>query len=243
EIGGTLSGRLSMPVAVENDARAMALAELRVGAAQGAHSAICMTVGTGIGGGIILDGKLWRGHSQSAGEIGHAVIDIDGELGDDGLPGSLESLAAAPAIQRRVRRELEKTMTQVFEEKLAGASLDTLTARQVFEALDLADPVATRALQDTAFILGSGLTGLVNAINPERVIIGGGVSDAAPSLAPLVEAQIRRSALSSAVSDLRVLKAELGNQAGFIGAAFLSTEEPWRSQLQRDSNKKSKVER
>ena len=230
-IGKTLSERLNLPVLVENDARAMALAELRLGAGKGVSSAICLTIGTGIGGAVILNGKLWRGRSQSAGEIGHMVVDFDGELGDDGLPGSLETLAAAPAIVRRVRLALNGNMTGVFRELLAGSSIDSLSARQVFDAYEKGDALAREVVEKTAQVLGLGLVGVVNTFNPERVIIGGGVADAVCAIVPMIEDTIRRLALSSAVDKLSVVRAELGNQAGFIGATLLASEDDWKPLL------------
>ncbi len=230
-IGQTLKERLNLPVLVENDARAMALAELRLGAGKGVSSAICLTIGTGIGGAVIMNGQLWRGSSQSAGEIGHMVVDIDGQLGDDGLPGSLESLAAAPAIVRRVRRALNENMTPVFRELLAGSTIDLLTARQVFEAYHREDVLAREAMNKTAQILGLGLVGIVNTFNPERVIIGGGVADAVGAIVPLIDDKIRSLALSSAVESLSVAPAQLGNKAGFIGAALLASEDAWKPLL------------
>lgn len=231
QIGKTLRNRLNLPVLVENDARAMALAELRLGAGKGVSSAICLTIGTGIGGAVILNGQLWRGSSQSAGEIGHMVVDIDGQLGDDGLPGSLESLAAAPAIVRRLKRALNEEVTPVFQELLAGLSIDSLTARHVFEAYDRGDVLARESIEETARILGLGLVGVVNTFNPERVIIGGGVVDAVGAIVPLIADKICALALSSAVENLSVVRAELGNQAGFIGAALLASEDDWKPAL------------
>lgn len=232
-IGGALSERLSIPILVENDARAMALAELRLGAAQGAKSAICLTLGTGIGGGLIIDGRLWRGASETAGEIGHTIVDLSAELTDGEISGTLENLASARALERRARRLLASGLTPYFAEVLKGKSLDKLVAAEIFRAYRQGDPTALRCLQETFQILGKSLAGFVNLLNPEVVIMGGGIVEAVPDLVSQVGEIIHQTALSSAVGKLKVLPASLGNRAGFIGAAILGGESPWREILNR----------
>ncbi len=245
EISRTLEPRLKIPVLVENDARGMALAEFRLGAGRGVSSTLSITVGTGIGGAIIINNQLWRGRGQSAGEIGHTIIDVDDSLitattlestHKQALNGTLENLTSARAIERRVRSKLEKIgVSKVFAEIIDGAALESslasLSARQIFEAYHRGDSLAIESLKETGAILGKALAGFVNLLNPEMVIIGGGVTDAIPEIVDWVAANIRKTALSSATADLSVRQAELGNSAGLLGAALLGKEPLWKEIL------------
>jgi glucokinase len=223
QIGQTLRERLNLPVWVDNDVHAMALAELRFGAAIGAKSVLCVTVGTGIGGAVIIDGKLWRGATYSAGELGHMAINFDAEAVHGGMPGSIESYCATPAILGRARRLLKKELTPVFQEILDG-NLDNLTIKKIFAARRRGDHVAEEVIKETAQLLGVGLAGVVNLLNPEVVIIGGGVVDGGGGFVEAVSTQIKELAFDSAVEKLTVVKAALGNDAGFIGAGLLGEE-------------------
>ncbi len=248
EISRTLESRLDIPVLVENDARGMALAEFRLGAGRDVSSTLSITVGTGIGGAIIINNQLWRGHGQSAGEIGHTIIDVDDSLTASSpsnsshkktLSGTLENLTSARAIERRAKSKLENAgVSKVFAEILDGASLDSLSARQIFEAYHQGDSLAIESLQETGEILGKALAGFVNLLNPEMVIIGGGVTDAIPEIVDWVAAEIKQTALSSASENLSVRRAELGNSAGLLGAALLGKEPFWKELLQSKSKHK-----
>ncbi len=237
EISATVEKKLGIPVLVENDARGMALAEFRFGAGRDISSALCITVGTGIGGAIIIDNQLWRGFSQTAGEIGHSIIDVDNSLTEGGLRGTLENLTSATAIERRMKRMLQENgLTETFKGILKGAPIDDLLARQIFDAYHLDDELAVRCLRETGDILGRSLAGFVNLLNPEMVIIGGGVTDAVPELVTWVADTIQERALISASSDLQVTRATLGNSAGLLGAALLGKERFWRDLLRRKSS-------
>ncbi|HQL24617.1 MAG TPA: ROK family protein, partial [candidate division Zixibacteria bacterium] len=131
EIGAGLRERLNVPVWVDNDVNAMALAEAHFGAAHGAESALCLTVGTGVGGAVIFGGRIWRGSSWSAGEVGHMTINFDAPFTHGGMPGSIEGYCSSQAILGRLRRELEREMTPGFEAVLEG-NLDNLSIRKIF---------------------------------------------------------------------------------------------------------------
>lgn len=220
EIGSLLQERLNMPVFVDNDANVVALAEARFGAAVGSKSIVCVTVGTGIGGGIILDGRLWRGATNSAAELGHMSICYNGETCSCGRAGCIEAYCSSGAILKRARAKLEKTMTPVFDSLLDG-DLDKLTIKKVFTALRKHDSLARETIEESAGYLGAGLAGVVNLLNPETIVIGGGVADGGGGFVEAVAREIRERAFASAVQDLRVVKATLGNDAGFIGASIL----------------------
>ncbi len=242
EIATTLEKRLGIAVLVENDARGMALAEFRFGAGRDVASVLCVTIGTGIGGAIIINNQLWRGHSQSAGEIGHTIIDVDDSLTSQAsqgepLAGTLENLTSARAIERRMQRILaEHGSSEIIDRILSEAgrvAVEKLSARHIFDAYHLGDKFAVDCLKETGEILGRGLAGIVNLLNPEMVIIGGGVADAVPDIVAQVADKIKTTALVSATSDLKVMHAELGNSAGLIGAALLGQEPFWQELLER----------
>lgn len=216
-----LAERLNIPVIIDNDANCAALAEFRFGAGRGYDHIICLTIGTGIGGGLILDGKLFHGAGFSAGEVGHMIVG-----GDDGSADSgrfLESVVSAPAILSEIRQRLSEKMTPAFE-AIIGHDLNNLTMRRVFTAVKKGDRMAPEVFRRKARILGTALAELVNVINPELVILGGGVAEGGTIFVDIVRETVLARALPVAVDSLSIVTAQLGNAAGFIGAAFLGVE-------------------
>ncbi|HEX2897646.1 MAG TPA: ROK family protein [candidate division Zixibacteria bacterium] len=220
EVGENLRNRLNMSVWVDNDVNAMALAELRFGAAVGASSAVCITVGTGIGGAVIVDGKVVRGHTHSAGEIGHTTINFDGPPCKCGKKGCVEVYCSTSAIITRAKKKLEKDMTPVFQE-LLGGDIQKLNVKVITAAARQDDYVAKEVLEETAEYLAIGLGNMANVLNPQIMVVGGGIVDGSPEFINYVSASIRKQAFPSAVKELKVTKAALGNDAGFIGAGLL----------------------
>ncbi len=220
EIGRNLKEHLNMPVWVDNDVNAVALGELRFGAATGAKSVVCVTVGTGIGGAVIIDGKVWRGATYSAGELGHMSINFDASFTHAGVPGSIEGYCSSEAILNRLRRAMENGLTPAFQEVLED-DIDNLTIKKMFAAQRKRDELAQKAIDETAYYLGVGLAGIVNLLNPEIVVIGGGISEGGGGFVDSVTAEIKKVAFDSAVAGLSVVRATLGNSAGFMGAGLL----------------------
>jgi len=220
EIGRTLSDRLNMPVFVDNDVNAMALAEQRFGAATGYSSAICVALGTGVGGAVILDGKLRRGPGYSAGEIGHMSINPDGPPCRCGAKGCIEAYCSSSVIVGKAKAALANDLSPAFEEVLDG-SLDNINIRKIFAAVKKGDSLAQSIIDETAELLSIGLAGAVNLLNPDIVIIGGGIADGGGGFVQAVSAGIRKRAFAAATDNLRVTRATLGNNAGFIGAGIL----------------------
>jgi glucokinase len=220
EIGPILRERLNLPVFVDNDANAMALAEYRFGAAIGYKSVVCVTVGTGVGGGIILDGRLWRGADGSAGEIGQMSINFNGPQCTGDNVGCVEGYCRSHAIISRAKAKLQKELTPVFKNLLDG-DLENLSIKKLFAAARKGDEIARDVIAETATYLGIGLAGVVNLLNPEIVVIGGGIADGGDYFVETVASEIKRRAFDSAVKNLRVARATLGNDAGFIGAGIL----------------------
>jgi len=220
EIGNALQDRLNMPIFVDNDVNAMALAESTFGTAKNTNSVVCVTIGTGVGGAIIINKKLWRGANYTAGEVGHMSIKFDSDVVHSGVYGSIEGFCSSKAIISRLKTALKKNMTPAFEKVLEG-NLDNLNIRKLFAALKLEDEVAKQALDETAHYLGVGLAGVVNLLNPEAVVIGGGITEGGGGFVESVADEIKKYAFDSAVENLRVVRASLGNDAGFIGAGLL----------------------
>jgi len=212
------------PVFIDNDANVMALAEYRFGSAKGCRNCICITLGTGIGSGIILDGKLFRGSSFVGPEFGHISICFHGIKCNCGNYGCLEMYASEPAMLKRARELLEKKPNSILF-KLAKGDLNKLKAKDLFQAEKLKDKVAHRVIQETAYYLGAGLSSAVNLFNPEVIVIGGGVAlTSGRNFIKLIKAEVKDRAFPSATKNLRIVKAKLGNDAGFIGASILGEE-------------------
>ena len=221
ELRRKVAEALGLPTNIENDVNAAAYGEYVAGAARGATNAVVLTLGTGIGGGLILDGKLFRG-GGFAGEVGHTTIERDGDACRCGNAGCLEQLANAGAVVRSVRRLVDEGRESVL---VTTGAATALTAEKVGEAAAAGDAVATEALEETGRALGAGLANLVLTLDPDVIVIGGGVAAAGePLLAPARDEMVRRCYCSGA-SRTRVVPAELGDTAGVVGAALLARDE------------------
>ncbi len=219
-----LEAALGVPVFVTNDVNAVAWGEWRHGAGQGADDIVCVYVGTGIGGGVVCGGRILEGHTNTAGELGHVTIVVNGRPCTCGGRGCLEAYAGGWAIAERAqeaaREEPEKAKTLVG---IAG-SAERITAAVVSEAFQKKDPLSRRLIEETAVYLSAGLVSFVNAFNPGRLILGGGVIDGLPHLVESVEETVREYALDAATRDLRIVRASLGHRAGVVGAAAFARE-------------------
>jgi len=220
ELGSHLRDYLNLPVYVDNDANAMALAEMRFGAAKRFDSVICVTVGTGVGGAVILNREIWRGSTFSAGELGHIVVKYDGKKCKTGNDGCLEAYCSSDAMMERTAEKYKANPSDILKEIISD-NVANLNIKRIFSAAKKNDPLALEVIEETARILGAGLAGVVNLLNPEAVVLGGGIVEGGAGFIEVVTEEIRRRAFQSATENLRVLKAELGNDAGFIGAGLL----------------------
>jgi len=218
-----LEERLNLPIFVDNDANCAAMAEHRFGAGKGYKNIICMTIGTGIGGGLILNERLFRGADYSAGEIGHMVIAEGYE--EPEKTRILESIVSAPAIVARVKEKLANQVSPALQ-SLTKSDLDNLTIRKVFAAIRKGDRLVPAIIREKARILGVALASLVNVLDPEIIVLGGGVVEGGAAFVDIVRDTIMASALPIATKSLIVTPAKLGNAAGFIGAALLGLDEP-----------------
>ena len=212
-----IAGRVRLPTTLDNDANCATVGEWWRGAAQGARNVVGLTIGTGIGGGLILDGKLYHGSADVAGEIGHATIDANGRYCRCGNYGCLEAYASGPAIALRAREALERDEVSVLR-KMVDGQLDLLTAATVYEAANHGDALALEVVRDTARFLGTGIANLLNILNPDVVVIAGGVTKAGDPLFDPLRAEVRRRAFRPAVNACRIVPGSLRGNAGVVGA-------------------------
>ena len=213
-----VSERMKLPVTLDNDANCATVGEWWQGAAQGGTTIIGMTIGTGIGGGLILDGKLFHGASDVAGEIGHTTIDLNGRHCKCGNYGCLEAYASGPAIATRAREVLVREETASLLPSLVGGRLDAITAETVYKAAQQGDAVANEIVRDTARYLGAGIANLLNIMNADVVVVAGGVTQAGDALFTPLRAEVRRRAFRPAVDATRIVAGTLPGTAGVVGA-------------------------
>ncbi|HEY6827661.1 MAG TPA: ROK family protein [Gemmatimonadaceae bacterium] len=210
--------RLNLPATLDNDANCATVGEWWQGAAKGASNVIGMTIGTGIGGGLILDGKLFHGASDVAGEIGHTTIDLNGRHCKCGNYGCLEAYASGPAIATRAREVLVREETASLLPSLVGGRLESITAETVYRAAQQGDAVASEIVRDTARYLGTGIANLLNILNVDVVVVAGGVTQAGDALFVPMQAEVRRRAFRPAVDATRIVPGILPGTAGVVGA-------------------------
>ena len=210
--------RLGLPAALDNDANCAVLGEWWVGAARGARHAIGITIGTGIGGGLVLDGRLYHGASDVAGEIGHTTIDTEGRRCKCGNYGCLEAYASGPNIAIRAIEEIEAGAVSRLP-SYVGGDLKQITAQTVYLAAQEGDELALEVVNDTAKFLGVGIGNLLNVFNPEVVVVCGGVTLAGDHLFEPLRREVARRAFKPAVNACRIVPGELAGTAGVYGAA------------------------
>ncbi|HEX6942621.1 MAG TPA: ROK family protein [Gemmatimonadaceae bacterium] len=207
--------RTRLPVRIDNDANCATLGEWWLGAAKGANNVIGMTIGTGIGGGIILGGRLYHGSADMAGEIGHATIDITGRRCKCGNYGCLEAYASGPSIADRAREALSGDESLMV--KMAGGDPARITAATVYEAAKRGDDTALDVVRETSRFLGAGVANLLNIFNPDVVVIAGGVTQAGETLFAPLRREVRKRAFKPAVDACQIVPGILV-AAGVVGA-------------------------
>ena len=212
--------RLHLPVFIDNDVNLMTLGEAAYGAAKGFQHVICLTLGTGVGGGLLVNGALYRGASLSAGEIGHMPVNREGPVCPCGGRGCLERYVGNQAIVALAKRKLREGASSLIPTLLKG-HLEQMTPETVHEAAKRGDRLARLVWQEVGEWVGIALAGLVNVFNPERIVIGGGVAQAGSFLFDPIRRTLRDRALDWPVRHVKVVRATLGNEAGVIGASVL----------------------
>lgn len=210
-----------VPVAVLNDVRAAAYAEWQLGAGKGCNDLVCLFVGTGIGGGIVTDGKLLTGDTNSAGEVGHMVIHFNGHLCTCGNRGCFEAYASGWALAARAREKIvanPKKGSTILD--LSDQTIEKVSGFQVEKAYRQNDPLAIEIVEEFTAALIAGSVSLVNVLNPKRLVFGGGVIKGLGDLLKPVHEGIKKQALKSATRQLEVVQAQLLTDAGVVGAAL-----------------------
>ena len=211
-----IESALGLPAVLENDANAAALGEFRYGAGKGARSLVYFTVSTGIGGGIILDGKVWHGLKDAAGEVGHMTVCPDGPVCGCGSRGCLEAMASGPSIARRAREAVAAGRSTRLRE------VPVVTSADVVRLAQEGDAVAREVWDAAVMYLGIGVAAVITILAPERVVLGGGVTRAGDFLFEPLRAEVRRRVKLVPVESVPILPAALGPNVGILGAAAVA---------------------
>jgi glucokinase len=206
-----------LPVRIDNDANCATYGEWWLGAARGGVNVIGVTIGTGVGGGIIIDRHVYHGSSDAAGEIGHVTIDLHGRRCGCGNYGCLEAYASGSAIAERAREALHNDESSILPTLVQG-DLAQITAAVVYQAAGAGDALALEIVRDTARYLGAGLANLLNVFNPDVVVIAGGVTQAGEALFGPLRTEVRRRAFKSVSESCRIVPGTLPGTAGVVGA-------------------------
>jgi len=211
---------IDKPVYIENDANAAAYGEFVAGAAKGARNAVCITLGTGVGGGIIIDGKIYSGSNFGGAEIGHTVIEVDGAQCSCGRKGCFEAYSSATGLIRMTKESMAQNpdsyMNKMAEER------GKVTARTSFDCMRAGDKYAKSVVDKYIKYLAAGITNTINIFQPDVLCIGGGVcNEGDPLLLPMKELVQKEVYTKNSEKNTKIVIAELGNDAGIIGAAFL----------------------
>ncbi|MFL5845879.1 MAG: ROK family protein [Solirubrobacteraceae bacterium] len=221
-VADLMSDRLGLPVTVDNDGNVAMLAELRAGAARGASHAVMLTLGTGIGGAIVVDGRVVRGARGMAGELGHIVVDLDGPPCPGNCPGRgcLEAVASGTALAVEGDRAVANDRNSALAR--AEAAGRPITGALVTELAHDGDPAAISAVEAVGRKLGIGLASIANALDPEVIVIGGGVIAAGELLLGPAREELAKRALPPIAEAVRVVPSHFGAESGMLGAALLA---------------------
>ena len=219
-----ISNAVHLPATLDNDANCATYGEWWLGAGKNVDTLVGLTLGTGIGGGIVLGGQIYHGCSDVAGEIGHMTIDSTGRRCKCGNYGCLEAYASGPAIALRAVEGIEVGVETVLTE-MVGGRLDEITAATVYEGVVAGDEYATEVMKDTAKFLGAGIASIINVLNPEMVVIAGGVTRAGDHLFLPLRAEVRRRAFRAAEERCSIVSGALPGTAGVVGAAAVFKKE------------------
>jgi len=223
-LGPRLSEEFGCPASVENDVSSGTYGEFRAGAARGASDVLGMFIGTGIGGGIVIGGKLYRGFSKNAAEVGHIIVEVEGPRCGCGARGCLEAFGSRTGMTRQIRKAISKGRNTSVAKKLKKDT-DSLSGSDFRDAYDEGDDLVVKVVCRAAKMIGLGLGSIANVLGPEIVVLGGGVIEAMPD--EFID-RISRFARSIPVGfdpkDLKIVRAALGDDAGVIGAALLAKE-------------------
>lgn len=213
---------IDKPVYIENDANAAAYGEFVAGAAKGTQDAVCITLGTGVGGGIIIDGKIYSGFNNAGAELGHTVIEVDGAQCSCGRKGCFEAYSSATGLIRMTKDAMEEDKSSKMWTMANEVEDGRVTARLAFDAMRAGDATAKKVVDKYIKYLAAGLTNMINIFQPEVICIGGGVCNEGDALLLPVRELISKEVYTrNSKNNSQIVIAKLGNDAGIIGAAFL----------------------
>lgn len=216
-----IRNKLDRPVYIENDANAAAYGEYVAGAAKGSNHAVCITLGTGVGGGIIIDGKIYSGFNYAGAEIGHTVIEVDGPQCTCGRRGCFETFSSATGLIRMTKEAMEADKSSKMWSMMKDYG-DKVSGRLAFDAMRAGDKSAKAVVDKYIKYLAAGITNTINIFQPDILCIGGGVcNEGDPLLLPLRELVDKEVYTRASKNKTKIVIAKLGNDAGIIGAAFL----------------------
>jgi glucokinase len=221
-----IANAVGLPATLDNDANCATYGEWWLGAGRNVDTLVGLTLGTGIGGGIVLNGQIFHGVSDAAGEIGHMTIEANGRRCNCGNYGCLEAYASGPAIALRAVEGIEAGAESLLP-ALVDGRLESLTAATVYEGVVLGDPYANDVMRETAKLLGAGIASIINVLNPEMVVIAGGVTRAGEHLFAPLRAEVRKRAFKSAQEACQIVSAQLPGTAGLIGAIAVFKKETY----------------
>ncbi len=213
-----LKDKLGIPVFIENDANATALGEWWLGAGRNVNNLILLTLGTGIGGGIIIEGEVYHGFRDMGAELGHIVIKEGGMICGCGIRGCLEAYASATGVVKRTRAAMKQGYKTILK-NLIKDNPEGLTCELVFRAAREKDPLALWLIEETGRYLGVGIGSLVNVLNPEMVILSGGMIKAGDLLLNPVRRFVKLFSIKAIIEKVEIVLGDLGDEAGAIGAA------------------------
>lgn len=219
-----LSERLGIPVTLTNDANAAAYGEYACGAGSDYKSVVLITLGTGVGSGIVLNGKLYEGNEGAGAELGHEVIRMGGEKCACGRRGCFEAYASATALIRQTKRVMEKDKQSMLWQ-LCGGDIESVNGKTAFDGAAAGDKTAKRVVNNYLRYLSEGLANIANTFRPEAILIGGGISAQGENLTVPLQKRVNKLMLGHGTyAPVKILAATLGNDAGLVGAAMLAKE-------------------
>ena len=218
-----LETRVGIPTFVDNDVNVGTLGEHVFGAGQGVQNIVGIFVGTGIGGGIILQGELFHGASKTAGEIGHIIVKADGPKCGCGTRGCLEALASRTAMAKQFQKAIKKKKQKSIVTELTNGDLRTIRSGVLAKAIRANDKLTLKIFKKVTKYLGVGIGSIVNFLNPEMIILGGGVVEALDdTFLDNIRAAAKKYALPNTLDGVQIVRAELGDNSGILGAAALA---------------------
>jgi glucokinase len=223
-LGPRIAEQFGRPTIIENDVNAGMYGEFKAGAALGARDVLAVFVGTGIGGGLILNGALYRGFNNSAGEVGHMIVQAGGPRCGCGNRGCLEAVASRTAITRDIQNAIKRGKRSVVSKKVARKNA-VLSGKELKAAYDSGDELVTKIVHRAARFIGIGIGSLLNVLGPEMVVLGGGLVEAfGDDLVNRIDLTARKTAFEINSRNVRIIRTKLGDDAGVIGSAALARE-------------------